>query len=103
MSCTGASDWLSCLLQAAPKYAFGDKGREGCPSGSAVELELELQQVKTVKAIDPDHKGHVMKTILKDGAAYHTPNDMSEICVSWTGKLTDGTVFDKVWHVHLQA
>ena len=83
-------------MQAGPKYAFGDEGREGCPPGSKVELSIELLQVKAVKTIDPDHEGHVMKTILKDGAAHQTPNDTAEVCVSWTGKLADGTEFDKV-------
>lgn len=83
-------------LQAGPKYAFGDVGREGCPPGSSVELSIELLQVKAVKTIDPDHQGLLIKTILKDGVAHQCPNDSSEVTVSWTGKLADGTEFDKV-------
>lgn len=83
-------------MQAGPQYAFGDEGREGCPPGSKVDMTIELLQVKAVKTIDPDHEGHVIKTILKDGAAHNTPNDSAEVCVSWTGKLADGTEFDKV-------
>ena len=61
-----------------------------------MELMIELQLVKTVKDIDPDHLGEVVKTILKDGAAYQTPNDSGEVTVSWIGMLANGTEFDKV-------
>ena len=84
------------MVQAGPKYAFGDEGREGCPPGSKVDMVIELVQVKAVKSIDPDHEGHVFKTILKDGEAHQCPNDSAEVCVSWTGKLANGTEFDKV-------
>ena len=84
------------VVQAGPKYAFGDEGREGCPPGSKVDMVIELLHLKAVKTIDPDHEGLVVKTILKDGAAHQCPNDSAEVCVSWTGKLADGTEFDKV-------
>jgi hypothetical protein len=83
------------VLQAKPKWAFGDKGREGCPPGADVELALELRSVKAVKTIDPDHVGAVTKTIWRDGAAYHTPNDFAAVTVSWEGTLPDGTKFDE--------
>lgn len=83
-------------LTVAPRYAFGDAGREGCPPGATIEVHLKLVAVKTVKTIDPDHTGAITKTILQDGKAYSQPNDEATVTVSWTGKLADGTVFDKV-------
>ena len=83
-------------VQAGPRWAFGDEGREGVPAGATVELTIELLRVKTVKSIDPDHTGAVSKTILVDGAAYHTPNDYAAVTVSWTAALADGTQFDEV-------
>ena len=82
--------------QAKAKWAFGDEGRAGCPPGSDVDLRLELKRVKAVKTIDPDHTGAITKTIVRDGAAYHTPNDYATATVSWEGKLADGTQFDAV-------
>lgn len=83
-------------LQAAARWAFGDEGRDGCPPGAAVEIDLALRKVKAVKTIDPDHEGKVTKTILRDGAAYHTPNAFATVRVSWTAALADGTQFDEV-------
>jgi hypothetical protein len=84
------------FVQAKSKWAFGVEGRDGCPPDSDVDLTLKLLQVKAVKMIDPDHKGSIVKTILKDGAAYHSPNDFAAVTVSWTGFLHDGTQFDQV-------
>jgi hypothetical protein len=89
-----ATGWLS--VQAHAKWAFGDKGCEGCPPDSRVTITLSLEAVKSVKFIDPDHKGEIVKTILHNGAAYHTPNNYAAVTVSWTATLQDGTKFDEV-------
>jgi hypothetical protein len=85
------------LVQARPKWAFGDKGCKGCPPGSSVTITLSLNAVKAVKFVDPDHTGDIVKTILRDGAGYHTPNNFASSTVSWTGTLQNGTKFDEVW------
>jgi FKBP-type peptidyl-prolyl cis-trans isomerase len=49
-----------------------------------------------VKDVVPAQPDAITKIILKDGVAYKTPNDHSEVTVSWAGRLEDGTVFDEV-------
>lgn len=89
-------------MQVGPKYGFGDVGHDGVPPGSSLEVLIELLKVKAVKTVDPDHLGLITKIIEKDGAAYNTPNDYSEVLVSWDGFLADDTKFDQVRHLNFK-
>lgn len=44
--------------------------------------------------ITPDLDGGVMKTIIKYGEGTSQPDSGCKVTVHYTGKLTDGTVFD---------
>lgn len=83
-------------MQVKPQYAFGAEGREGVPPNTAIEVTMKLLKIKTVKFVDPEHSGTVVKTILEDGQKYQTPNEDAKVTLSYTACLQDGTQFDKV-------
>uniref|UniRef100_A0A0C9QRE4 peptidylprolyl isomerase n=1 Tax=Wollemia nobilis TaxID=56998 RepID=A0A0C9QRE4_9CONI len=87
------------ILTVKPQYGFGDKGREAIgdeaavPPSATLTINLELVSWKVVDEITDDKK--VLKKILKQGEGYEKPNDGAVVKVKYTGKLEDGTVFEK--------
>uniref|UniRef100_A0A0D6QXN0 peptidylprolyl isomerase n=1 Tax=Araucaria cunninghamii TaxID=56994 RepID=A0A0D6QXN0_ARACU len=86
-------------LTVKPQYGFGDKGREAIgdeaavPPNATLIINLELVSWKVVDEVTDDKK--VLKKILKQGESYEKPNDGAVVKVKYTGKLEDGTVFEK--------
>ncbi|MQL70377.1 hypothetical protein Taro_002706 [Colocasia esculenta] len=90
------------LLTVKPQYGFGEKemvasGDEGAvPPNATLSVELQLVSWRTVTEVTDDKK--VVKKILKEGEGYEKPNDGAVVTVKLTGKLQDGTVFDRRGH-----
>ncbi|XP_078430511.1 70 kDa peptidyl-prolyl isomerase-like [Wolffia australiana] len=82
-----------------PQYAFGENGRDGLnrccsiPPSTAVLIDLELVSFHLVVDVVGDLK--VVKKILKEGEGHCLPNDGATVTVRYTGKLEDGTIFEK--------
>nr|ABK24451.1 unknown [Picea sitchensis] len=87
------------LLTVKPQYGFGHKGRQAIgndvavPPNATLMVDLELVSWKVVDEVTDDKK--VLKKILKQGEGYERPNDGAVAKVKYTGKLEDGTVFEK--------
>lgn len=87
------------LLTVQPKYGFGEQGVEAkdghsaIPGGAVLMIEMELVSWKSVETVTDDKK--VVKKVLKAGEGYQKPNDGARVQIQYTGKLLDGTVFEK--------
>lgn len=86
-------------LTVKPQYAFGERGFEvvenkvTVPPNSTLTVDLELVSWKNVVDITDDKK--VLKKILKEGEGYERPNEGALLKVKYTGKLENGTVFER--------
>ncbi|KAL1813451.1 hypothetical protein ACET3Z_023516 [Daucus carota] len=65
----------------------------GIPSYSNLIIDLELISWKSVTDVMGDKK--VLKKIVRDGNGFDRPNDGSQAKVIYTGKLEDGTIFER--------
>eukprot|EP00897_Mesotaenium_endlicherianum_P005560 jgi/Mesen1/5031/ME000025S04430 len=87
------------LLTAKAQYGFGEAGRPGVegqpgvPANETLSIDLELVSWKTVEDVTSD--GKVLKKTLTPGTGYEKPNDGAVVKVRYTGKLPDGTIFEK--------
>lgn len=87
------------LLTVKPQYGFGHNGYEAIgndvsvPPNATLMVDLELVSWKVVDEVTDDKK--VLKKIMKQGESYEKPNDGAVVKVKYTGKLEDGTVFEK--------
>lgn len=86
-------------LTVKPQYAFGERGFEvvenkvTVPPNSTLTVDLELVSWKNVVDITDDKK--VLKKTLKEGEGYERPNEGALLKVKYTGKLENGTVFER--------
>eukprot|EP01018_Ginkgo_biloba_P006255 Gb_32981 [translate_table: standard] len=87
------------ILTVKPQYGFGEKGREAIgdevaiPPNAMLNVDLELVSWKVVDEVTDDKK--VLKKILNQGEGYDRPNEGAVVKVKYTGRLEDGTIFEK--------
>eukprot|EP00262_Sarcandra_glabra_P003861 TRINITY_DN1468_c1_g1_i2.p1 TRINITY_DN1468_c1_g1~~TRINITY_DN1468_c1_g1_i2.p1 ORF type:complete len:535 (-),score=113.95 TRINITY_DN1468_c1_g1_i2:167-1771(-) len=75
-------------------YGFGQSGSNArVPPNSNLIVDLELVSWKSVVDVTGDKK--VVKKIMRVGEGYDRPNEGSLVKVKYTGKLEDGTIFDR--------
>ncbi|GKV10392.1 hypothetical protein SLEP1_g21763 [Rubroshorea leprosula] len=86
-------------LIVQPQYAFGEDGRvandgfAAVPPNSVLNIELWLLSFKSVIDVTGDCK--VFKKIIKEGEGAIVANEGASVTISYTGRLEDGTVFEK--------
>ncbi|XP_010273186.1 PREDICTED: peptidyl-prolyl cis-trans isomerase FKBP62-like isoform X2 [Nelumbo nucifera] len=81
------------------KYAFGENGRDASngfpaiPPNSVLNIDLVLLSFKPVIDVTGDTK--VLKKILREGEGTVSANDGAAVTIRYTGKLQDGTIFER--------
>ncbi|KAJ7958280.1 Peptidylprolyl isomerase [Quillaja saponaria] len=87
-------------LIVQPQYAYGDKGidandgiHDSIPPNSVLHIDIQLVSFKPVIDVTGDSK--IVKQILKDGEGTLTANEGATVTILYTGRLDDGTVFEK--------
>ncbi|CAL4918844.1 unnamed protein product [Urochloa decumbens] len=87
------------VVMVQSQYAFGEQGRaaknqfSAVPPNSAVNIDVELVSLKPVVDVTGDLK--VMKKTLKCVDGIRAPHDGETVHIRYTGRLEDGTVFEK--------
>lgn len=87
------------LLSVKPQYGFGEAGREAVegfpaiPPNATLQISLELPSWKSVENVTLD--GKVTKKCLREGEGYEKPNEGAFVKVRFTGRLVDGTEFER--------
>eukprot|EP00890_Picochlorum_soloecismus_P002491 jgi/Picsp_1/3242/NSC_06082-R1_rotamase fkbp 1 len=79
-------------VELSPDYAFGDSEKHGLQPNSPIELRLKLLGWHKVEWVTKDKS--VIKKTLNSPEDWKHPNAGAVVTVSYTGMLSDGTIFD---------
>ncbi|OAY43359.1 70 kDa peptidyl-prolyl isomerase [Manihot esculenta] len=86
-------------LSVKCSYGFSQNGNIPGEIGRSIHLNsnltVQLELVSWRSVIDITGNKQVLKTIIKAGEGFERPNEGSQVKVAYTGKMEDGTVFEK--------